>query len=44
LLAEKKRLDRNADMGEWMQQSMKDPDLQEAPFTSAVAHALGFTS
>jgi PIN domain nuclease of toxin-antitoxin system len=30
-------------MGEWVQQSMKDLDLQEAPFTSAVAHELRFT-
>jgi PIN domain nuclease of toxin-antitoxin system len=29
-------------MGEWVQQSMKDLDLQEAPFTSAVAHELPF--
>jgi len=43
LLVEKKRLDLNADMGEWVQQSMKDLDLQEAPFTSAVAHELRFT-
>lgn len=40
---EKKRLDLNADMGERVQQSMKDLDLQEAPFTSAVAHELRFT-
>jgi PIN domain nuclease of toxin-antitoxin system len=33
---EKKRLDLNADMGEWLQQSMKDLDLQEAPFTTAI--------
>jgi PIN domain nuclease of toxin-antitoxin system len=28
LLVEKKRLDLDADMGEWVQQSMKDLDLQ----------------
>jgi len=43
LLVEKRRLDLNADMAEWVQQSMKDLDLQEAPFTSAVAHELRFT-
>jgi len=42
LLVEKKRLDLNADMGEWVQQSMKALGLQEAPFTSAVAHELRF--
>jgi PIN domain nuclease of toxin-antitoxin system len=30
-------------MGEWVQQSMKDLELEEAPFTSAVAHELRFT-
>src|ERR1700688_694598 len=44
LLVEKKRLELNADMGEWVQQSMKDLGLQEAPFTSAVAHELRFTT
>jgi PIN domain nuclease of toxin-antitoxin system len=43
LLVEKKRLDLNADMGEWVRQSMKDLDLQEASFTSEVAHELRFT-
>ena len=43
LLVEKKRLDLDADMGEWVQQSMQDLGLQEAPFTSAVAHELRFT-
>lgn len=43
LLVEKKRLDLNADMSEWVQQSMKDLDLQEAPFTSALAHELQST-
>jgi PIN domain nuclease of toxin-antitoxin system len=43
LLVEKKRLDLDADMGEWVQQSIKDLDLQEAPFTSAVAYELRFT-
>ena len=43
LFVEKKRLDLNADMDEWVQQSVKDLDLQEAPFTFAVAHELRFT-
>jgi PIN domain nuclease of toxin-antitoxin system len=43
LLVEKKHLDLNADMDEWVQQSMKDLDLQEASFTSAVAYELRFT-
>src|ERR1700733_14709984 len=43
LLVEKKRVDLNTDIGEWVQQSMKDLELQEAPFTSAVAHELRFT-
>jgi PIN domain nuclease of toxin-antitoxin system len=30
-------------MGEWVQQSMRELDLQEAAFTSAVAHELRFT-
>ena len=30
-------------MGEWVQQAMKDLALQEAHFTSAVAHELRFT-
>ena len=30
-------------MGEWVQQSMNELDLQEAVFTSAVAHELRFT-
>jgi PIN domain nuclease of toxin-antitoxin system len=43
LLVEKKRPDLNTDMAEWVQQSMKDLELREAPFTSAVAHQLRFT-
>jgi PIN domain nuclease of toxin-antitoxin system len=43
LLVEKKRLDLNADMGEWVRQPMKDVDLQEASFTSEMAHELRFT-
>jgi PIN domain nuclease of toxin-antitoxin system len=42
LSVEKKRLDLNADMGEWVQQSMKDLDLQEVAFTSAIEHELRF--
>lgn len=40
---EKKRLDLNADIGEWVRRSMRDLDLEEGPFTSAVAHELRFT-
>ncbi len=43
LLVEKKRIEINADMGEWVQQSVQELDLQEAPFNSAVAHELRFT-
>ena len=43
LLIEKKRLELHRDMGEWVQQSMRELDLQEAAFTSAVAHELRFT-
>jgi PIN domain nuclease of toxin-antitoxin system len=43
LLVKKKRLDRNADIGERVQQSIKDLDLPEALFTAAVAHELRFT-
>jgi PIN domain nuclease of toxin-antitoxin system len=43
LLVEEKRLDLDGDTGEWVQQSMKDLDLQEAPFTSEVAPELCFT-
>jgi PIN domain nuclease of toxin-antitoxin system len=43
LLVEKKRLELHADMGEWVQQSVNELDLQEATFTSAVAHELRFT-
>ena len=43
LLVEKKRLELYADMGEWVQQSVNELDLQEATFTSAVAHELRFT-
>jgi PIN domain nuclease of toxin-antitoxin system len=43
LLVEKKRIEINADMGEWVQRSVQELDLQEAPFNSAVAHELRFT-
>ena len=43
LLVEKKRIEINADMGELVQQSVQELDLQEAPFNSAVAHELRFT-
>jgi PIN domain nuclease of toxin-antitoxin system len=43
LLVEKKRIELHHDMGEWVQQSVRELDLQEAPFTSAVAHELRFT-
>lgn len=43
LLVEKKRLELDADMGEWVQFSVEQLDLQEASFTSAVAHELPFT-
>jgi PIN domain nuclease of toxin-antitoxin system len=43
LLVEKRRIELHHDMGEWVQQSVRDLDLQEAPFTSAVAHELRFT-
>lgn len=43
LLVEKKRIELHHDMGEWVQQSMRELDLQEAPLTSAVAHELRFT-
>jgi PIN domain nuclease of toxin-antitoxin system len=39
---EKKRLQLNADMGDWVQQSVSELGLQEAVFTSAVAHELRF--
>jgi PIN domain nuclease of toxin-antitoxin system len=42
LLVENKRIEIHADMGEWVQQSVQELDLQEAPFTSAVAHELRF--
>jgi len=43
LLVEKKRLELHADIGEWVQQSVNELDLQEATFTPAVAHELRFT-
>ena len=43
MLVEKKRLELHRDMGEWVEQSMRELDLQEATFTSAVAHELRFT-
>jgi PIN domain nuclease of toxin-antitoxin system len=43
LLVGKKRLELHHDLDQWVQQSMRELDLQEAPFTSAVAHELRFT-
>ncbi len=43
LLVEKKRLELHVDIGEWVQQSLSELDLQEAAFTLAVAHELRFT-
>jgi PIN domain nuclease of toxin-antitoxin system len=43
LLVEKKRLELHEDMDKWVDQSMRELDLQEAAFTSAVAHELRFT-
>lgn len=43
MLVEKKRLELNADRGQWVQQSVSELGLQEAVFTSAVAHELRFT-
>jgi PIN domain nuclease of toxin-antitoxin system len=43
LLVEKKRLQLEHDMGNWIEQSMRDLDLHEAPLTSAVANELRFT-
>jgi PIN domain nuclease of toxin-antitoxin system len=43
LLVEKKHVELYRDMGEWVQQSMRELDLREAPFTSAVAHELRVT-
>ena len=43
LLVEKRRLELHCDMGEWVQQSMRELDLQEATFTAAVADQLRFT-
>jgi|SRR5882757_6501644 len=40
LLVEKKRIEINSDMGEWVQRSVRELDLLEAPFNSAVAHEL----
>jgi PIN domain nuclease of toxin-antitoxin system len=43
LLVEKKRIEIHVDMGEWVQQSVQELDLQEASFNSAVAQELRFT-
>jgi len=43
LLVEKKRLELDADLGDWVQYSVEELDLQEASFTSAIAHELPFT-
>jgi PIN domain nuclease of toxin-antitoxin system len=43
MLVEKKRLELHRDVGEWVAQSMRELDLQEATFSSAVAHELRFT-
>ena len=43
LLVEKKRLELHRDVGEWVHQSFRDLDLQEATFTMAVADELRFT-
>ena len=43
LLVERKRPELDADMGEWVQYSVEELDIQEASFTSAVAHELPFT-
>jgi PIN domain nuclease of toxin-antitoxin system len=43
MLVEKKRLELHRDIGEWVEQSMRELDLQEATFSSAVAHELRFT-
>jgi len=43
LLVEKKRLNIAADFAEWVNTSIDDLQLQEAPFNIAVAHELRFT-
>lgn len=43
LLVEKNRLQITADFAEWVNGSIEDLQLQEAPFTYAVAHELRFT-
>jgi PIN domain nuclease of toxin-antitoxin system len=43
LLVEKKRINITADFGEWVNASFEDLQIQEAPFTFAVAHELRFT-
>ncbi len=43
LLVEKKRLELHQDPGAWVQQSMRELDLQEATLTAAVADELRFT-
>lgn len=42
LLVQKNKVQLHRDFGEWVRQSMKDLNLQEAAFTSAVAHELPF--
>jgi PIN domain nuclease of toxin-antitoxin system len=43
LLVEKKRINITADFAEWVNGSFEDLQIQEAPFTFAVAHELRFT-
>jgi PIN domain nuclease of toxin-antitoxin system len=43
LLIEKKKIQITADFAEWVNASFDDLQLQEAPFTTAVAHELRFT-
>jgi PIN domain nuclease of toxin-antitoxin system len=43
LLVEKKRINIAADFAEWINGSLEDLQMQEAPFSFAVAHELRFT-
>jgi PIN domain nuclease of toxin-antitoxin system len=43
LLVEKKKISIAADFGEWVNASFEDLQIQEAPFSFAVAHELRFT-
>ena len=43
LLVEKKRINIAADFAEWVNGSFEDLQMQEAPFSFAVAHELRFT-